>query len=88
MGVDLRPFWVCGRLVGTEGKGIKAWHVDTKRMVAHMRPDPTHPNVTDIACSPTEPVFLCASSTAGKADRMGKLSLWNLRAFKKVIAHL
>ena len=70
------------RLVGTEGKGVKAWHLDTKRMVAHMRPDPAFPCVADLACSPTDPSFLCAS--AARNGNAGSLSLWNFRAFRKV----
>ena len=63
---------------------MKAWHLDTKRMVAHMRPDPAFPNINDVACSPTDPSFLCASSSMGKGEAAGRLSLWNLRAFRKV----
>ncbi len=60
----LMPWLVFGRLVGTTGKGIKAWHVDTKRMVSHMRLDPAFPDVQGVACSPTEPTFVCASSSS------------------------
>ena len=35
----------CCRLVGTVGKGMRAWHADTKRMVAHMRLEPQYPDV-------------------------------------------
>ena len=52
------------RLVGTVGKGMRAWHVDTKRMVAHMRLEPQFPDVWDVACSPTEPAIACASSAS------------------------
>ena len=54
----------CCRLVGTVGKGMRAWHVDTKRMVAHMRLEPQFPDVWDVACSPTEPTIACASSAS------------------------
>ncbi|KAK9906425.1 hypothetical protein WJX75_001628 [Coccomyxa subellipsoidea] len=69
-------------LVGTVGKGIKAWHVDTKRMVAHVRLDPSFPDVRHVACSPADPSFACASSSAS-GPAAGKLSVWNMRAFKK-----
>ena len=55
---------MAGRLVGTVGKGIKAWHVDTKRMVAHVRLDPSFPDVCHVACSPADPSFACASSSS------------------------
>ncbi|CAL8462386.1 g1919 [Coccomyxa elongata] len=72
-------------LVGTVGKGIKAWHVDTKRMVAHVRLDPSFPDVCHVACSPADPSFACASSSSahGPGSAAGKLSVWNMRAFKK-----
>lgn len=57
-------FLPCCRLVGTVGKGMRAWHVDTKRMVAHMRLEPMYPDVWDVACSPTEPTIACASSAS------------------------
>ena len=41
---------------------MRAWHADTKRMVAHMRLEPLYPDVWDVACSPTEPTIACASS--------------------------
>ena len=53
-----------GRLVGTRRRGIKAWHVDTKRMVSHVPADPASPDVLDLACSPTEPTFAVASASA------------------------
>lgn len=56
--------WPGRRLVGTVGKGIKAWHVDTKRMVAHVRLDPSFPDVRTVACSPADPSFACASSSS------------------------
>ena len=57
-------FLPCCRLVGTVGKGMRAWHVDTKRMVAHMRLEPMYPDVWDVACSPAEPTIACASSAS------------------------
>ena len=52
-------------LVGTAGKGVKAWHADTKRMVSHVRLDPAFPDVASLACSPAEPTFACASCSPG-----------------------
>ncbi|KAK9808419.1 hypothetical protein WJX73_002583 [Symbiochloris irregularis] len=72
-------------LVGTQGKGIKAWHADTKRMVSQVRLDAGAPDVLDLACSPTEPVFACIAGQWEKDRRAcGVLSLWNMRTFRKV----
>jgi WD40 repeat protein len=76
--------WAC-RLVGTRGRGIKAWHLDTKRMVSQVGLDPPFTDVADLACSPADPTFVCAAGTPkGGADGTGRLSLWNMRSFKKV----
>ncbi|KAK9818366.1 hypothetical protein WJX72_011380 [[Myrmecia] bisecta] len=78
-------------LVGTRGKGIKAWHVDTKRMVSHIQLEPPFPDVLDVTCSPVEPIFAVSACEApptapslAAAARYGKLSLWNMRAFKRI----
>jgi len=52
------------RLVGTRRRGVKAWHVDTKRMVAHVPADAASPDATALACSPVEPVFALATASA------------------------
>lgn len=69
-------------LVGTQGRGVKAWHLDTKTMLSHTQMDPAHPVVQDIACSPTDPSFACAADANG--GRSGTLAVWNMRAFKKL----
>ena len=69
-------------LVGTQGRGVKAWHLDTKSMLSHIQMDPAHPVVLDIACSPTDPSFVCAAEAYG--SRSGALAVWNMRAFKKL----
>ena len=45
------PFISWCRLVGTQGKGIKAWHADTKRMVSQVIP-PSHLSCT--CCYPAK----------------------------------
>ncbi len=50
--------------MGTRRRGVKAWHVDTKRMVAHVPADAASPDATALACSPVEPVFALATATA------------------------
>lgn len=65
--IPFKPYprtWWRGRLVGTSRRGIKAWHVDTKRMVSHVPADLASPDVLDLACSPTEPTFAVASASA------------------------
>lgn len=69
-------------LVGTHGRGVKAWHLDTKSMLSHIQLDPAHPVVLDIACSPTDPSFVCAAHAHGA--RSGALTVWNMRAFKRL----
>ena len=76
------PHWC--RLVGTVGKGIKAWHVDTKRMVAHVRLDPSFPDVRHVACSPADPSFACASSSASGAPLHPYTSLSSHSCFGSV----
>ncbi len=72
-------------LVGTKGRGVKAWHLDTKSMISHVQLDQAHPTVLDIACSPTDPSFVCAAaSTDMGSSRSGSLTVWNMRAFKKL----
>lgn len=77
-------------LVGTKGKGIKAWHLDTKSMISHIQPDSSCPHVLDVACSPTDPSFVSAASSAAVAtaasdtDCGGTLTMWNMRAFRKL----
>ncbi|KAK9842513.1 hypothetical protein WJX81_003570 [Elliptochloris bilobata] len=73
-------------LVGTRRRGVKCWHVDTKRMVEHVAADLASPDVLDLACSPTEPTFAAATAAQpGASDQaVGRLALWNLRAFKRV----
>ena len=78
-------------LVGTRGKGIKAWHLDTKSMISHIQPDSSYPHVLDVACSPTDPSFVSAASTAAVATAAseadcasGALTLWNMRAFRRL----
>ena len=70
----------CCRLVGTVGKGMRAWHVDTKRMVAHMRLEPLFPDVWDVACSPTEPTIACASSASQSQSKLPLPLAWKALA--------
>lgn len=49
-----------------------------------MDPEADAPLVTDLACSPTDPTFACA--TSDYAHRKASLALWNMRAFKKAHA--
>lgn len=78
-------------LVGTRGKGIKAWHLDTKSMISHIQPDSSCPHVLDVACSPTDPSFVSAATAATgstiavpDSDSGGTLTMWNMRAFRKL----
>ena len=72
-------------LVGTKGRGVKAWHLDTKSMVSHIQLDPAHPTVMDIACSPTDPSFVCAAASSDATGPCsGALAAWSMRAFKKL----
>lgn len=77
-------------LLGTKGKGIKAWHLDTKSMISHIQPDTSYPHVLDVACSPTDPSFVSASATAlvgtaaSDANCAGMLTMWNMRAFRRL----
>ena len=73
-------------LVGTKGRGVKAWHLDTKSMISHIQLDPALPTVLEIACSPTDPsfVYAAASSEASPGSCSGALTLWSMRAFKKL----
>lgn len=72
-------------LVGTKGRGVKAWHLDTKSMISHIPLDSTHPTVLDIACSPTDPSFVCAAASSETGSNCsGTLTAWNMRAFKKL----
>ena len=72
-------------LVGTKGRGVKAWHLDTKSMISHIQLDQAHPTVLDMACSPTDPSFVCAAASSETGGgRSGTLTVWNMRAFKKL----
>ncbi len=72
-------------LVGTKGRGVKAWHLDTKSMISHIQLDQAHPTVLDMACSPTDPSFVCAAASSETVGgRSGTLTVWNMRAFKKL----
>lgn len=72
-------------LVGTKGRGVRVWHLDTKAMISHIQLDQAHPTVLDIACSPTDPSFVCAAASSETgANRSGTLTVWNMRAFKKL----
>ncbi len=54
-------------------------------MVSQMRLDPPFTEVADLACSPSEPTFVCAAEAPrGSGENGGRLSLWNMRSFKKV----
>ncbi|GLI61036.1 hypothetical protein VaNZ11_003300 [Volvox africanus] len=50
-------------LVGTAGRGILAWHADTRRVASEIPPDPTGPWVSELACSSKDPVFIVAAAT-------------------------
>ncbi|KAA6427061.1 MAG: hypothetical protein FRX49_02818, partial [Trebouxia sp. A1-2] len=72
-------------LVGTKGRGVKAWHLDTKSMISHIQLDQAYPTVLDMACSPTDPSFVCAAASSETGGgRSGTLTAWNMRAFKKL----
>ncbi|GIL68049.1 hypothetical protein Vafri_21356 [Volvox africanus] len=50
-------------LVGTAGRGILAWHADTRRVASEIPPDPSGPWVSELACSSKDPVFIVAAAT-------------------------
>lgn len=51
-------------------------------MVSHLHLDAQPPDVLDMACSPCDPSFLTSTATSAPHPQ-GRLSLWNMRAFKR-----
>ena len=57
-------------LIGMRSQGVKAWHLDTRRMVATLQPEAGPAAVLALATSPTDHTFACA--TAGAASGTAK----------------
>eukprot|EP00873_Tetraselmis_striata_P019594 jgi/Tetstr1/439858/TSEL_028269.t1 len=75
-------------LVGTSMAGVKAWHLDTCRVVGEVRPQAVSEpmgHVLALAASPTEAVFAASMATSAAAgwQAAGRLTLWNMRTFLK-----
>lgn len=51
-------------LIGMRSGGVKAWHLDTRRMVASLQPEGSPAAVLALASSPTDSSFACATSAA------------------------
>ena len=49
-------------------KGLKAWHLDTRRMVAALQPEGAHAAVAALAASPADSYFACASAVAASGS--------------------
>ena len=76
---------------------IKGWNVDNKRVVCDVSVDEAFPRFTDLRCSPTENVFVCATATppplvkpgtgSGPQPRArGSLTVWSLKLFRPLRA--
>lgn len=79
-------------LLGTAERTIKAWNVESKRVMCDVTTPAGRPRVLDIKCSPSDAVFACASATGGRAGEggaaspmgFGALSLWSMRSWKPI----
>jgi WD40 repeat protein len=86
-------------LVGCSGGGgVRAWHADTRRIMADVASEPGWPHVVALAACPSEPAFAVAansallpaqlpaagSSSASTAVALtGRLAVYNGRSFKR-----
>ncbi|KAL8544162.1 hypothetical protein ACS0TY_004626 [Phlomoides rotata] len=75
-------------LIGTSDGGIKAWNVDSKRVVCDLNTTQAYPSILDLKCSPVEPIFVSAAASGrqdtGSVDDLGfaSLTVWNMRTWK------
>ncbi|KAI6672412.1 hypothetical protein NL676_000318 [Syzygium grande] len=74
-------------LIGTADGGIKAWNVDTKRVVCDLNTTEAFPGVLYLKCSPVEPIFVSAAASrhvSGHSDdsAFASLTLWNMKTWK------
>ena len=76
-------------LVGTSMAGVKAWHLDTSRIVGEYCPEAVRDpmaHVLAIAASPTDQVFAASMATSAAVgwQAAGRLMLFNFRTLLKV----
>ncbi|MEW5299259.1 MAG: hypothetical protein WDW36_002292 [Sanguina aurantia] len=84
-------------LVGTESSGIRVWHVDTQRIITDVPADSAspyqHPHASQAAPLPLPPPHPSSVHSPGRGCNSlpslgrGRLSSWNMRAFKKVASY-
>lgn len=60
-------------LIGLRSQGVKAWHLDTRRMVASVQLEPGPAAVTALASSPTDPTFAAATAAAASGACCARL---------------
>jgi WD40 repeat protein len=87
-------------LIGcTGGGGVRAWHADTRRIMADVPAEPGFPHVAALAACPSEPAFAVAANSAllpaqlgnssaattaaAAAGVSGRLAMYNGRSFKR-----
>ncbi|KAK6155618.1 hypothetical protein DH2020_009866 [Rehmannia glutinosa] len=81
--------WDCKSDRTSDG-GIKAWNVDSKRVVCDLNSTEAYPSILDLKCSPVEPIFVSAAASrrqgTGYFDNLGfaSLTVWNMRTWKSM----
>ncbi|KAK6131801.1 hypothetical protein DH2020_034459 [Rehmannia glutinosa] len=81
--------WDCKSDRTSDG-GIKAWNVDSKRVVCDLNSTEAYPSILDLKCSPVEPIFVSAAASrrqgTGYFDNLGfaSLTVWNTRTWKSM----
>ncbi|KAG0181809.1 WD repeat-containing protein 91 [Apophysomyces sp. BC1034] len=69
--------------LGTDAGLIRVYNVETKAIVQEFTMDEKYPWVTQLSCSPVEPIFVCAglgSKTSSDNKRQGALVAWSMKS--------
>mmetsp|Transcript_2994 Transcript_2994/g.10799 ORF Transcript_2994/g.10799 Transcript_2994/m.10799 type:complete len:656 (+) Transcript_2994:219-2186(+) len=74
-------------LLGTEKGGLKAWNVESKRVMCDVSVDGEHPRILDLACSPLDNYFVSTAVSPEKTSLVAsrsKCTVWSMRTFKQL----
>ncbi|KAF7731736.1 WD repeat-containing protein 91 [Apophysomyces ossiformis] len=69
--------------LGTDAGLIRIYNVESKAIVQEFAMDEKYPWVTQLSCSPVEPIVVCAglgSKTSSDSTRQGALVAWSMKS--------
>ncbi|RUP43684.1 WD40-repeat-containing domain protein [Jimgerdemannia flammicorona] len=69
--------------LGTDASSIRLYNTEAKSIVHEFVTEDKFPRVTQLSCSPVEPIFVSAGAARNDGDSPGVLVSWNMKSMTK-----